>query len=123
MSMGSGMGPVWRHMRTDRSVGEQKLHGDTVRRVLGFARPHRRPIGVFLGLTVVDAALVVVTPLLVKRIVDDGILQQDTRLVVLLALAAAGVAVLHTRLTLVMGRSSSRSGERLIFDRRATMVA
>ena len=25
MSMGSGMGPVWRHMRTDRSIGDQKL--------------------------------------------------------------------------------------------------
>ena len=72
MSMGSGMGPVWRHMRTDRSVTGQKLARDTVRRVMGFARPHRRPIAAFLALTVVDAALVVVTPLLVKRIVDDG---------------------------------------------------
>ena len=87
--MGSGMGPVWRHMRTDRSVAEQKLGRDTVRRVFGFARPHRRPIGFFLVLTVVDAALVVVTPLLVKAIIDDGILKQDSRLVVLLALAAA----------------------------------
>ena len=47
MSMGSGMGPVWRHMRTDRSVADQKLHRDTLRRVVGFARPHRRIIGVF----------------------------------------------------------------------------
>ncbi|HET9759586.1 MAG TPA: ABC transporter ATP-binding protein, partial [Nocardioidaceae bacterium] len=118
MSMGHGMGPVWRHMRTDRSIGEQKLQGDTVRRVLGFARPHRRPIGVFLGLTVVDAALVVVTPLLVKRIVDDGILKQDTRLVVMLALAAAGVALLDAGLALAMGWLSSRIGEGLIFDLR-----
>src|SRR4051794_41492285 len=92
MSMHSGMGPVWRHMRTDRSVSGQKLARNTVKRVLGFARPHRSPISLFLALTVVDAALVVVTPLLVKNIVDNGILKQDTRLVVLLALAAAGVA-------------------------------
>jgi len=74
MSMGSGMGPVWRHMRTDRSVASTRLRRDTVRRVLSFAGPHRRPIGVFLGLTVLDAALVVVSPLLIQRIVDDGIL-------------------------------------------------
>ena len=123
MSMGSGMGPVWRHMRTDRSIGEQKLHGDTVRRVLGFARPHRRPIGFFLGLTVVDAALVVVTPLLVKNIVDDGILKQDTRLVVLLALAVAAVAVLDAGLALAMGWLSSRIGEGLIFDLRTSVFA
>ena len=39
MSMGSGMGPVWRHMRTDRSIGEQKLDRDTVRRVLRLRAP------------------------------------------------------------------------------------
>ena len=68
------MGQVWRHMRTDRSIANSKLDRGTVRRVLSFARPHRRLITVFLVLTVVDACLVVVSPLLVKQIVDDGIL-------------------------------------------------
>src|SRR4051794_3108593 len=123
MSLNSGMGGAWRHMRTDRSVGEQKLAGDTVRRVLGFAKPHRRPISVFLVLTVVDAALVVVTPLLVKRIVDDGILKQDTRLVVLLALVAAGVALVDAGLAVAMGWLSSRIGEGLIYDLRTSVFA
>src|SRR3954470_22497344 len=118
MSMGSGMGPVWRHMRTDRSIAGQKLARETVRRVLGVARPHRRPISFFLVLTVVDAALVVVTPLLVKRIVDDGILKQDTRLVVVLALVAAGVALVDAGLAVAMGWLSSRIGEGLIYDLR-----
>ena len=123
MSMGHGMGPVWRHMRTDRSITEQKLARDTVRRVLRFARPHRLTISVFLALTVVDAALVVVTPLLVKHIVDDGILRHDTRLVVLLALVAAAVAVLDAALAVGMGWLSSRIGEGLIFDLRTTVFA
>src|SRR3954451_19877310 len=123
MSLHSGMGGAWRHMRTDRSVGEQKLAGDTVRRVLGFAKPHRRPISVFLVLTVVDAALVVLTPLLVKRIVDDGILKQDTRLVVVLALVAAGVALVDAGLAVAMGWLSSRIGEGLIYDLRTSVFA
>jgi ATP-binding cassette, subfamily B, bacterial len=123
MSMHSGMGPVWRHMRTDRSITEQKLARDTVKRVLGFARPHRSSIAFFLALTVVDAALVVVTPLLVKKIVDDGILKHDSRLVVLLALAAAGVAILDAALALSMGWLSSRIGEGLIYDLRTTVFA
>ena len=123
MSMGSGMGPVWRHMRTDRSIGEQKLARDTVRRVVGFARPHRRPISMFLGLTVVDAALVVVTPLLGKRIVDDGILKQHVALVVWLALAVAAVAVVDAGLALGMGWLSSRIGEGLIYDLRTNVFA
>ena len=79
MSMGHGMGSAWRHMRTDRSIVGQKLPKDTVRRVFGFAKPHRGLIAVFLSLTVVDAALVVVTPLLVRQIVDNGILKHDTK--------------------------------------------
>ena len=85
-------------MRTDRSIANNKLDRGTVRRVLSFARPHRRLITVFLALTVVDACLVVVTPLLVQRIVDDGILAKDTALVFelagLMALTAVFGAVL-----------------------------
>ena len=123
MSGMTGMGPAWRHLRTDRSIASNKLDRGTVRRVLTFARPHRRLITAFLALTVVDACLVVVTPLLVQRIVDDGILQDDTRLVVLLALAMAGVAVLGGLLTVVAGYFSSRIGEGLIFDLRTQVFA
>src|SRR3954447_27010467 len=118
MSMGSGMGPVWRHLRTDRSIKDQKLARDTARRGFAFPKPHRRPIGVFLMLTVVDAALVVVTPLLVRNIVDDGILKQDTKLVVVLSLACAVVALVDAGLALGMGWLSSRIGEGLIYDLR-----
>ncbi len=123
MSMGSGMGPAWRHMRTDRSVTEQKLARDTVRRVVGFARPHRALITLFLGLTVVDASMVVVTPLLVKRIVDDGILKHNGGLVTVLALAVAGVALLNAALALGQGYLSSRIGEGLIYDLRTNVFA
>ncbi len=118
-----GMGPVWRHMRTDRSIAEQKLAGDTVRRVVGFARPHRRVIATFLVLTVVDAALVVVTPLLLRRIVDQGILAHDGSVVTWLSLAAALVAVVDAALTVASGYLSSRIGEGLIYDLRTTVFA
>jgi ATP-binding cassette, subfamily B, bacterial len=123
MSMGTGMGPAWRHMRTDRTVTEQKLAGDTMRRVLGFARPHRRLIAVFLSLTVVDASMVVVTPLLVKKLVDDGILEQDGGLVTMIALAMVGVALLNAVLAVGQGWLSSRIGESLIYDLRTTVFA
>jgi len=116
--MHSGMGATWRSLRTDRSVVGQKLARETVRRVAGFARPHKKLIGAFLALVVVDAAMVVVTPLLIKKIVDDGILQNDASLVTLLALAMAGVAIFSAFLTLGMGYLSSRIGEGLIYDLR-----
>ncbi len=123
MSMHTGMGPVWRHMRTDRSVADQKLARDTVRRVFAFALPHKALIAVFLVLTIIDAAMVVVVPLLVKRLVDDGILKGDSALVTAIALGIAGVAVVNAVLAVAQGYLSSRIGESLIFDLRTTVFS
>ena len=122
----SGMHPngaMWRSLRSDRSVVNNRLEGKTVRRVLGFARPHRRLISVFLGLTVIDAAMVVVMPLLVLKIVDDGILAGDRSLVTLIALAMAGVAIFTALVAVVSGWLSSRIGEGLIYDLRTQVFA
>ena len=111
-------GGAWRHIRSDRSVVDNRIDRKTIRRVLGFARPHRKLISVFLALTVIDAAMVVVIPLLVQRIVDDGILAGDRQMVTMLALAMAGVSVLTAILAVLGGWLSSRIGEGLIFDLR-----
>lgn len=118
MSGMTGMGPAFRHMRTDRSAADSRINRGTLRRVLGFAQPHRGLIGVFLVLVVLDACLVVANPLLIQRIIDDGIIGKDTRLITLLALAMVGVSLLGALLTIVMGWFSSRIGEGLIFDLR-----
>ena len=81
-----------------------------MRRVFGFARPHRRLITGFLALTIIDSCLVVVTPLLVQRIVDDGILKGDTPLVTVLALGMAATA-------LVGALPGDRPGLPLLADR------
>jgi len=101
----------------------QKLTRKTVRRVFAFARPHKKLISGFLAFVVVDAAMVVVTPLLVKKIVDDGILKEDPSLVTMLALAIAGVAVLNALLSLAQGYLSSQIGEGLIYDLRTQVFA
>ncbi|HET7690540.1 MAG TPA: ABC transporter ATP-binding protein [Nocardioidaceae bacterium] len=115
------MGPVWRNLRADRSVADRKLRSGTTKRVLAFARPHKKLIAGFLSLTVVDAALVVVPPLLIKSIVDDGILKSDEGHVLTLAAVMAGVAILNAVLAVFGGYLSSRIGEGLIYDLRTTV--
>jgi ATP-binding cassette subfamily B protein len=115
---GAGPGAAWRHLRTDRSVVDNRVDRRTVRRVLGFAGPHKRLISVFLVLTVIDASMTVVVPLLVKRIVDDGIYKGDGALVAWLAVAMAGVALVSAVLSVFSGWLSSRIGEGLIYDLR-----
>ncbi len=118
MSLGMGMGPAWRHMRTDRDAVKSRVDPGTVRRVLGFAGPHRATIAAFLLVTVIDAGLVVVNPLLVQRLIDDGIAKGNSGLVTVLALIMVGVALLGALLSVAGGYFSSRIGEGLIFDLR-----
>lgn len=118
MSGMQGMGPMMRNLRTDRTILERKLARDTLRRILAFASPHGRLIAAFLVLTVIDAGLVVVSPLLVQRMVDDGVLKGDDRLITLIAVAMAGVALFDALLSIAAGLLSSRIGEGLIFDLR-----
>ncbi len=120
----SGMQP-WHSLRSarEREVTKAGLSRDTVRRVFGFALPHRGLIAGFLVFVVLDAALVVVNPLLIKRLLDDGILGHDTSLVLWLALAMALVSILDAALGVGSGYLSSRIGESLIFDLRTKVFA
>jgi ATP-binding cassette subfamily B protein len=118
-----GMGGVYRNLRSDRDVLERRLTRGTVRRVLAFAGPHRALIAGFVALMVVDAGLVVITPLLTKWVVDDGILRHDLAVVWWLAGAMAAVALVDAALSIGSGYLSSRIGEGLIFDLRTTVFA
>jgi ATP-binding cassette, subfamily B, bacterial len=107
-----------RSYSSDRSVAKQRLAPGTTRRVVGYARPYRRQIVAFLVMVVVGALLVVATPLLFKKIVDDGVLRQDTGLVVWLSVGVAVIAVFEAALTLAQRWCSARIGEGLIYDLR-----
>jgi ATP-binding cassette subfamily B protein len=111
----------WMAMRSyssDRSVTNQRLAPGTTGRVVRYARPYRRQIVAFLVMVVVSALLVVATPLLFKKIVDDGVIRQDTSLVVWLSILVAVIAVFEAILTLAQRWCSARIGEGLIYDLR-----
>jgi ATP-binding cassette subfamily B protein len=120
----SGFSPAaYRSIHRDRSVVENKIGRDTLRRVLRFARPHRRLISWFLVVTVFDAGLVVVTPLLIQRLIDHGIYGHDATLVVWLAVGMAVTAIADSALGFASGWLSSLIGEGLIYDLRIKVFA
>jgi ATP-binding cassette, subfamily B, bacterial len=121
----SGHG-AWSTMRSfarDTTVTQQRLAPHTWRRVLTYAGPYRRQLGAFLTLVVLDAMIVVTTPLLFKRLVDDGVTPGNRSLVVTLALSVAALAVLDALSGLAMRWFSSRIGEGLIFDLRTQVFS
>jgi ABC-type multidrug transport system fused ATPase/permease subunit len=93
----------------------------TLRRIGGFARPHRRMLGAFLALSVVTALLAVATPVLAGRVVDAIVTGGSTDTVVTLAAVIAGIAVAEAALGLVARWLSARIGEGLIVDLRTAV--
>jgi ATP-binding cassette subfamily B protein len=102
----------------DSSVTKQKLPSGTLRRIMRFAAPYRRSLGVFLGVIVVDALIGVWNPLIYRQIIDGGIAEHNVHLIVLLAVLLAGLALADALLSLAQRYISSRVGEGLIYDMR-----
>ena len=109
---------VMNSMTRDASVREHRLAPGTWRRVLSYAGAYRGLIAMFLVLTVVDSLLVVASPLILQRLVDNGVIPGNAGLVIQLAVIVAVLAVADAALTLVERWYSARIGEGLIFDLR-----
>ena len=95
----------------------------TMRRIAGFARPHRRRLAVFLALSVVGAVLAVATPVLAGRVVDAIDTGGPPGRVIGIAVLIAVIAVAEAGLGVVARWFSARIGEGLILDLRAAVFA
>ena len=111
----------WHAMRSftrDKSVTEQRLSRGIVRRIATYARPYRLDLVIFLTLTALSAVIAVAVPLLLQRIIDDGILPGDTAVVLWVAGVVAALALLGAALSVATRWFSARIGEGLIYDLR-----
>ena len=110
-------------MTADPSVKEQKLKPGTVKRIFSFARPYRTNIIIYLATVVVDAGLVVATPLLLKRLIDDGVIPKDASVVTNLAILVGLIAIADAGFNMLGRYFSSRIGEGLIYDLRSLVFS
>ena len=108
-----------RSMTADPSVKQQKLKAGTVKRIFTFAKPYRLSIWIFLFTVVIDAALIVATPLLLRQLIDQGVIPKDGALVTRLAIYVGLLAVADAAMSMLGRYFSSRIGEGLIYDLRS----
>lgn len=106
-------------MTADPSVKQQKLKAGTVKRIFTFAKPYRLSIWIFLFTVVIDAALIVATPLLLRQLIDEGVIPKDSELVTRLAIYVGLLAVADAAMSMLGRYFSSRIGEGLIYDLRS----
>ncbi|MCW2726967.1 MAG: transporter related [Frankiales bacterium] len=125
--MGPGAGAPWAAMRSfsrDSSVTDTKLAKGTVRRIVRFAAPYKSQLVGFLAVIVIDAIVAVAPPLVLKKIIDDGIGTNPPStgrpgLVLGLAAFVAVLALFDAVLSLINRYYSARIGEGLIYDLRS----
>jgi ATP-binding cassette subfamily B protein len=123
MGMGGGGGgrvgfSLMRSLRRDQNVTAHKLPKGIVKRIMGFAKPYKVALALFLVLIIIDALVGAANPLVYRAIIDQGIEKHKGSVVIWLAVLVAGLAIFDAALGLWERWISSRVGEGLIFDMR-----
>ena len=108
-----------RSMRQDRSVLRHRVKKGTARRMLTFAVPYKKILAVFVPVVILGAVIAAVNPLILRALIDNGILKKNADLVVWLAVLVAVLALFDGALGLAERRISAYIGEYLIYDMRA----
>jgi len=114
---------TFRSITADPSVKDQKLKPGTIGRIANFAKPYKWPLVCFLITVVIDAFLIVATPLILRKLIDQGVIPHNGPLVTKLAIIVGVLAVADSLMSIVGRWFSSRIGEGLIFDLRSLVFS
>jgi ATP-binding cassette, subfamily B, bacterial len=109
--------------RRDEAITQRRIDRVVMRRVIKYIRPYMRPLIAFVASVILGSIATAVTPLLLKELLDKAIppAHHDRHLVMLIALAAVGLALFNAALSLAQRYYSARIGEGLIYDLRVEL--
>ena len=106
------------------STGEKpRVTWDLLRRVLRYARPYRGPIAGMLLLILVNTSLTLLTPLILRALIDKALPSKDTNQLILLALGLLLIPSLGGGLSVIQRRLNAMIGEGVIYDLRVALYA
>lgn len=108
----------FRSLTADQSVKNQKLKKGTFKRIVSYAKPYKVSLILFLITVVIDAFLVVATPLLLRQLIDQGVIPGDGSIVTRLAFTVGLIALADAVFNMIGRLFSARIGEGLIYDLR-----
>lgn len=118
MSMHAG----WMALRTlssDQSVKHAKLKPGTLKRIFAYALPYQSVFVLFLLCLIFDAVLTIATPLLLRELIDNGVIPKDRSVVTTMAVAVALLAIASALVNILVRWISAKIGEGLIYDLRS----
>jgi ATP-binding cassette subfamily B protein len=114
-----GAGPqLVMHGIGEESGPRKRVKRGTVKRILPYTRPYRWIIVTLIVITVLDAAFTAASPLLLKFLIDEGVMPRDMAVVVWVAVAIGGLALLELCTQFAQALFSARISEGMIYDLR-----
>jgi ATP-binding cassette subfamily B protein len=108
-------------LRLGQKLPRQRVKPGTVRRIIPYALRYRWSLVTLVVSTAVASGITVATPLILGLVIDDAILPRRLSVLIGLALAAAGLAVVNALAAHIQNWCSARVGEGLVFTLRAEL--
>jgi ATP-binding cassette subfamily B protein len=121
-SMRGMRGPM-RSLARDHSVTRHKIAPGVKWRILKFAKPYRLRLITFLVLVILDAVIGAVNPLILREIINNGIINHQKSVVIDLAILVAGLALIDAIIEFFSRYISAKVGEGLIYDMRSRVFS
>lgn len=111
----------WHSWYSERIKSETALSAVNLRRVVSFIAPYWRRLGLLVLIVGVSAALGVVPPLLLKRIIDAAIGQGNRDLLTGLVLGFVAITIASGLLSLLQTYINTVTSEKILYDLRVTI--
>ncbi len=118
MTPGSGW---WSYIRYDAAQDQPKVSRALLRRVATYARPYKGRIVVMLLTIIGISFLSIISPLLVRRLIDSAIPARDLGLLTWLGLGLIAVPLVSGLLGVLQRYLGSQIGEGVIYDLRCAL--
>ena len=113
--------PGLRVLYREDEVTRQQVRPGTARRVWPYLRRYRGQMVLLLGITAVGSATAVVSTLILRLIIDDGILRHRESVIVILALTIAGLGLVDAGAEYARSWYSAWMAESLVLELRASV--
>ncbi|WP_230421086.1 ABC transporter ATP-binding protein [Actinomadura soli] len=110
-------------LNLDDSITRQKVRPGTVRRIVPYAKGYRWSLAAGLSATAVHAMITAASPLLLKVIIDDGIMPRKQEIVIALSALIACLALVDALAIYTQTWFSGRVGQGIVYDLRRKVFA
>ncbi len=100
-----------------------KVSWPLLKRVLGYSRPYIGLILLMLVVTLITIGLSLLTPLILRDLIDRTLPQRDLNRLVWLVIAMLAIPLANSALNVWLRQLNSRVGEGVVYDLRAALFA